>query len=217
MTTGRREMAAQEAPTAATTSTTAAAVTAAAAAAPPAAMGRSSFARRLWFWPGHSAIAVPVRLYLGFVFVAACYHKILAPTSFALDVATYQLLPLPLVNLFALILPWIELVAALMLILGWRVRAAALLVSGMMAMFMIALGFALGKDLDMSCGCFASTGAAEDPISWKTIVRDATWLVLGIYVLLLDRRPYGLDRVLGSSCKGGGDAAEALPPEVSAQ
>ena len=72
---------------------------------------------------------------------------------------------------------------------------AALLIAGMMAMFLVAICLALGKGLEMSCGCFASQGAAEDPISWRTIVRDSGWLLLALYVLLLDRRPLGLDRL----------------------
>jgi len=146
-------------------------------------------------WRGHGWIALPVRLYLGVIFVWACWHKILDPYSFALDVATYQMMPLSLINLFALILPWIELVAAVLLILGLRVRAASLLIAGMMAMFLCALSIALARGLQMSCGCFASQGAAEDPISWKTLLRDGAWLLLALYVFFFDARPLGLARL----------------------
>lgn len=56
-------------------------------------------------WRGHAWLALPARLYLGLVFLLACLHKIADPASFAIDVATYQLLPLPFINLLALILP----------------------------------------------------------------------------------------------------------------
>jgi putative oxidoreductase len=147
-------------------------------------------------WPGHSWLALAARLYLGIVFLAACYHKILHPDQFALDVATYQFLPLVLVNIFAITLPWVELGAGIQLVIGWRPRPAALLVALMMLAFMIALGWALHKGLDMSCGCFASSGANDDPITTATIWRDAGWLALALYVLLLDKNPLGLDRLL---------------------
>jgi putative oxidoreductase len=146
-------------------------------------------------WRGHGWLALAARLYLGGVFLAACWHKILDPGAFALDVATYQFLPLPLINLFALVLPWVELVAGVLLVVGLRVRAAALLIALMMVAFLIALGHALHLGLDMSCGCFASSGAEADPISWKTVLRDAGWLVLALYVLVLDRDPLGLSRL----------------------
>jgi len=150
-------------------------------------------------WKGHAVIALLARLYLGGLFVHASWHKILHPHTFALDVATYQILPLVLVNLFALVLPWVELLSGIMLIVGFRTRAASLLVTGMMVMFMVALGSALARGLNMSCGCFASDEA--DLISWRTMFRDAAWLALAVYVLLCDRRPLGVDRMLESRSK----------------
>ena len=151
--------------------------------------------KRILDWPGHAWLALPARLYLGYVFVWACLHKIAAPATFALDVATYQLLPLSLVNITALVLPWVELFAGVMIVLGFRTRGAALLIAGMMVVFMIALGWALHQGLDMSCGCFASQSSDAHAISWLTMLRDAGWLALALYVLVFDRRPLGLDRL----------------------
>ncbi len=153
--------------------------------------------KRILGWQGHAYLALLARLYLAYVFLLACYHKILDPGSFALDVATYQILPLSLINLMAIILPWIELVAGVLLLVGFRTRAAALLISGMMLMFTVAILIALDKGLDMSCGCFASQGAVEeDPISWRTIVRDLSWSSLALYVVFFDHNPIGVDRWL---------------------
>lgn len=156
--------------------------------------------RRLLAWRGHAVLALAARLYLGAIFLLACWHKLIEPSAFALDIATYQILPLALINPMAIVLPWVELAAGLMLMIGFRTRAAALLVAGMMAMFLAAISIALAKGLNMSCGCFASQGAAEDPISWRTIVRDSGWLLLALYVLFLDRRPLGLDRLWPRAC-----------------
>jgi putative oxidoreductase len=146
-------------------------------------------------WRGHTFIALGARLYLGSLFLFACWHKLLDPHAFAVDIATYQILPLALVNLLAIVLPWVELLTGFMLLLGLRTRAASLLVAAMLAMFTAAISIAVAKGLDLACGCFASQGAAEDPISWKTIVRDAAWLLLAIYVVNFDRRPLGFDRL----------------------
>lgn len=152
--------------------------------------------KRLLAWRGHSILGLPVRLYLGVIFLMACWHKIADPGAFAIDIATYQILPLGLVNVMAITLPWIELAAGLMLVLGLRGRTGALLVAGMMAVFTVAVSIAVARGLDMSCGCFASQGANEDPISWRTIVRDFTWLLLSLYVVVFDRRPIGVDWLL---------------------
>jgi len=147
-------------------------------------------------WRGHAWLGLAARLYLGGVFLLACAHKILHPEVFAVDVATYQFLPLWAVNLFAITLAWVELAAGLLLVLGVRSRAAALLVALMMLAFLAALGSALSRGLELSCGCFASQGAAEDPISWRTVVRDLAWLALALYAMWLDRAPLGLERWL---------------------
>jgi len=146
---------------------------------------------RLFAWRGHTILALLARLYLAAIFLFACWHKIVDPRAFAVDVATYQILPLALVNPVAIVLPWVELVAGLMLLLGVRVRAGALLVAAMMSVFLVALGSALSRGLQMSCGCFASQGAAADPISAKTVLRDLGWLALALYVLIFDARPLG--------------------------
>jgi len=120
----------------------------------------------------------------------------MVPEIFALDVATYQFLPLWATNGFALVLPWVELLAGVMLILGLRARAAALLALCMMLSFILALLWALHLGLDMACGCFASQAATtEDPISWHTMVRDLVWFALALYVLTLDQARLGLDRI----------------------
>ena len=129
-------------------------------------------------WRGHAPIALVARLYLGSLFLFACWHKIADPHAFAVDIATYRLLPLVLVNFFAIVLPWVELATGTMLVLGLRTRAASLLAAVMLAMFTAAISIAVAQGLDLTCGCFASQGAAEDPISWRTIVRDGDWLLL---------------------------------------
>ena len=143
-------------------------------------------------------VALFARLYLGWLFVTASLHKIAQPAVFAVDVATYQLLPIWAVNAFAIVVPWVELGAGALLVLGIRVRASALLMACMMVSFMVALGWALHLELDMTCGCFASQGATdEDPISSWTLLRDTGWLLLAAYVVVADRRPIGLEAWVG--------------------
>lgn len=147
--------------------------------------------------PAHSVIALLARFYLGYVFIAACLHKLADPTSFAVDIATYQMLPLIFINPLAIILPYVELGTGVMLVTGTRARSAALMVCGMMVMFMIALGYALAHDLSISCGCFASNAAAaSDPISGLTMLRDTAWLLLAAYVVVFDTRSLGVDRYI---------------------
>lgn len=133
-----------------------------------------------------------LRIYLGGVFLFACYYKILHPGEFALSVASYQLLPLTLVNFFAVTLPWVELFAGLGIILGFRPRENSLIIVGLMAMFIFVIGSALSRDLAMGCGCFASSEAVDE-MTMATLIRDAIWLIIGIYLFLVEDGKWGLE------------------------
>jgi len=139
--------------------------------------------------------ALPLRVYMGMVFIAASLYKIYEPFQFALSVATYQMVPLEVINLFALALPWVELVVGVTMVLGLWTRESSLLIIGMMVMFMAALLYALSRDLQMSCGCFASQDAADE-IGWHTIARDSLWLLASLFVCFFDTGRLGLDRFL---------------------
>lgn len=147
-------------------------------------------------WPGHRWLALPARLYLGGVFVYASLHKLAFPASFALDIATYDILPLQLVNLLAIVLPYLELATGALLIAGLRSRAATLWIIAMMLVFIAALSLAMSKGLQMSCGCFASPTMAAETIGWPTLARDLAWLSLALYIFVVDRQPIGLEGLL---------------------
>jgi uncharacterized membrane protein YphA (DoxX/SURF4 family) len=151
---------------------------------------------RLIEWSGHGWLSLSARLYIGGLFVYASWHKIVHPELFALDVATYDILPLVLVNPMAIILPYVEFIAGVMLIVGFRTRAGAVLVTGMLIMFTIALALALAKGLDVACGCFASQAMEEDPISRMTLLRDFLWILLAVYILIFHRNGVGIDRMI---------------------
>jgi uncharacterized membrane protein YphA (DoxX/SURF4 family) len=139
-------------------------------------------------------INLGLRIYLGWVFLYACYYKILDPGEFALSIASYQLLPLVLVNVSALVLAWVELAAGLGLILGFRTRENSLLIIGMLVMFIIGISSALYRNLSMSCGCFASTTAGEE-MTTDTLYRDFFWLAIGVYLFFAEDGSWGIERI----------------------
>jgi putative oxidoreductase len=153
--------------------------------------------KKILDWKGHKYLAIPARIYIGWIFIAASLHKIAHPADFALDIATYEILPLFLINIMALTLPWIEIASGVLIIVGFKSRACAWMICGMMIMFIIALGIALYHGLDMQCGCFASSAMEEgDEISYKTMLRDAWWLLVGAYILIFDTTPLGIETLL---------------------
>ncbi|WP_305044593.1 MauE/DoxX family redox-associated membrane protein [Geoalkalibacter sp.] len=119
------------------------------------------------------------RLTLGAVFLYAGWIKAADVTAFAGNIANYQLLPYSWNFLVAATLPYIEVLAGVLLIVNQRVRPAALVIGGLNLVFIVALISVMARGLDIDCGCFRpdadnKTSAAE------ALVRD-----LGIMVLVV--------------------------------
>ena len=131
-----------------------------------------------------------VRWLLGATFVFASFPKILSPENFAKAIYSYSLFPEFAINLIAIVLPFIELFSGLALIVGIYYHAAAIIISGMLSAFIIALSINLIRGHQFDCGCFSfdSTNAAYS--SELLLIRDIIFLVLSAYILIFkgDRR-----------------------------
>ncbi|MDI6616915.1 MAG: MauE/DoxX family redox-associated membrane protein [Syntrophaceae bacterium] len=122
------------------------------------------------------------RWILGVVFIYASIHKILDPAAFARAVYLYRIFPDGLVNLAALVLPWVELFLGVLLIIGIWMPGAAVLSTFLFMVFMGALSYNVARGLDISCGCFSTSTAAGGANIW-TIVRDGMFLTVSLYLL----------------------------------
>ena len=112
------------------------------------------------------------------IFLYAAIPKILDPLGFAEDIGHYALVPDAAVNTLAVVLPWIEAVAALALLTGFAAEGALLTVNGLLFVFLVALGQAWIRGLDIDCGCF---GHARDGASvLLALLRDIGFLALGL-------------------------------------
>jgi putative oxidoreductase len=150
---------------------------------------RDSEHRAGWLSPW---LSIRVQLALGALFVAAAIPKIADPPSFAHMVYNYRLLPGAAINLFALVLPWIELFCGLVLVLGFWKRTAAGIAALLLLLFIGALSINLVRGNPVNCGCF-DVHAAGKPRSellaemrW-TILRDVGMLILAAQVLAANR------------------------------
>ncbi|MBI3932774.1 MAG: DoxX family membrane protein [Acidobacteria bacterium] len=137
----------------------------------------------------HPATHRVLGLVIGAVFLYASLDKIAHPPEFARIVYHYQVIgpsqsiPPLVPNTFAVVLPWIEAVAGLLLMAGvWR-REAALLTAAMLVTFVLAVGSALYRGIDVqNCGCF-TVGAEGRRAGWGLLLGD-TLLLAGALALV---------------------------------
>ena len=134
-------------------------------------------------WLTHPWLTVRVQIALGAIFVVAAWPKIVDPPSFAHMIYNYRILPAGLINLSALVMPWVEIVAGLCLILGVWVRPARWIITLMLVVFMIAISVNLLRGNAIDCGCFNTAQANltyEERIRdmWMVLIRDAGMLLM---------------------------------------
>jgi uncharacterized membrane protein YphA (DoxX/SURF4 family) len=109
---------------------------------------------------GHRHLIRASRIAIGLIFAVSGLAKVGDLQSFAGQIHNFRLMPIPLESLLAMTLPWVELVAAVALLLNIRARSAAVLVFGMMVGFTVAVALALVRGLDIECGCFGTADAS---------------------------------------------------------
>lgn len=131
----------------------------------------------------HPWLTIRVQIALGAIFVAAALPKLADPPSFAHMVYNYRILPAGLINVSALTMPWVEILAGLALVLGVWKRPARWIIGAMLVVFMAAISYNLFRGNAIDCGCFDTTAAGksyEERIRdmWLVLVRDAGMLLM---------------------------------------
>jgi len=132
-------------------------------------------------------IAAIVRWLLGGLLLYSGFAKLGDPYSQALLIAGYRLLSAQAAQILAVTLPWIELLAGALLVLGLWTRPAAMCAAILMAAFALASTQALARGLNIECGCFDPSSGHR--LTALSIVLQAacltgaialTWLEAGI-------------------------------------
>jgi uncharacterized membrane protein YphA (DoxX/SURF4 family) len=122
-------------------------------------------------------LVVIVRVVLATVFVYAGIAKIASPRDFANSIAAFRVVTISLVNLTALGLPFFEISIGLMLLFGWKVRAASLGAMMLFAVFVALFVQALIRGINVDCGCFGSNTPIFSNV-WLPLVRNV--LLFGV-------------------------------------
>jgi uncharacterized membrane protein YphA (DoxX/SURF4 family) len=151
----------------------------------------SAAGRQGRFW---LAVGFLARLALGASFVYASWDKLFHPAAFADIVSGFRILPPVLVNLLAVVLPWVELIAGGLLVVGLLTESSAFLLGFLALVFTGAVSAALLRGLDITCGCFTVTQKGEN-VAWSHLAVDLGLLALAVIVLVVRPRLLALDRV----------------------
>lgn len=150
----------------------------------PISPARRSWGRWLWsssgllnIWPYRI-----VRLALAIVFLWSGIAKLANPTSFVVIIDSYGLIP------DSWNLPVAVFLAALEAVVGFAllfdIRGSLAIVAGLLALFMVILGYGIWLGLDIDCGCFGPEDPEADAYHGlrPALYRDAIMVVGIIYL-----------------------------------
>ncbi len=121
-----------------------------------------------------------IKLVLGITFIYASWHKIEDPAGFARIIYGYGIFPGASINLMAMTLPFIELVAGFSLIMGVYPRSALLIINALLAGFILVIGFNLLRGHQFDCGCFSIPSQGHAASNIFLLVRDVFLLGFGM-------------------------------------
>jgi uncharacterized membrane protein YphA (DoxX/SURF4 family) len=142
--------------------------------------------RRAVIWIG--------RLLLGPIFIYAGYSKIFLPntnfwplfflklsinmnlSNFGLQVDAFKMVPPAGVEFVAHTLPFAEIILGMLVLIGWRLRIWASLLTVIMVGFFFVVLRAYLLHMNINCGCFAT----PEPIGPKKIFEDAAMSILAV-------------------------------------
>jgi uncharacterized membrane protein YphA (DoxX/SURF4 family) len=119
------------------------------------------------------------RIALAFIFIYAGAEKISDPEAFAISISNYRLFPISLINIFAIVLPWIEIISGILLLFGISVKDNSKIITTMLVVFTIAIVISLFRGLDIDCGCFGK----GMQIGITKVAENILMIIAGLYLI----------------------------------
>ncbi len=127
-----------------------------------------------------------VRVFLGIIFVFSGIEKISNPQLFAESISNYRIFSEFIINLIAVILPWFELVAGLLLMFGLRTKENSLIILFLLIIFNVLILIAITRGLDIDCGCFGTVRAQK--VGLQKILENLFLIILSVPLLFRESK-----------------------------
>jgi len=121
------------------------------------------------------------------MFIYVAFNKLINPEDFAKAIKNYNMLPLQVINIMAIILPYIELFSGLFLILGIFKKGSSAVIGISLIIFIVALTTAFARGLNIDCGCGFSSLVQETASKNELIIRiiEDIFMLIGTVIIFM--------------------------------
>ena len=99
---------------------------------------------------------IVIRIVLGVILLVAGLSKVGDLNGFAEIINNYHLIPYQLTNIFAIVIPWLEIAVGISLITGFFLRGGTFIGLILFFVFFFAVSWAYARGIDTECGCFGA-------------------------------------------------------------
>ncbi|MEX0876482.1 MAG: MauE/DoxX family redox-associated membrane protein [Phycisphaerales bacterium] len=159
-------------------------------------------------WAESVLIQLPVRLGLGGLFAFAAVSKLMNIQAFAFAIKGFKVLDpqthAHLILSAAYTIPWVEIIAAVLLILGLRTRSAALTLGLMLIAFIAGLVHVITSGIHADCSCFGDMNLiCEAEVGWCQVIRNLVLLLPALYLIWRGGGILSIDHALERRCRPG--------------
>lgn len=124
---------------------------------------------------GIAYIQLVLRLTLGLIFLVSAVTKLRDMDAFLHGVEEYAVLSRPLATLYGRLLPFTELIAALLLLSGILVGLGTALIVLMLVSFAVAITINAIRGRAPACHCFGESSSSR--VGWHTLIRNLALLL----------------------------------------
>ncbi len=152
-------------------------------------------------WVESILLQLPLRVFIGGAFMFAAYNKIGGTQSFANAIKGFRIVDADkhgyLIQSAAYMMPWVEMIAGLLLVLGLWTRASAVVIWVLLVGFMAALiHVIMDETISADCSCFGDIKlGCSSTVGWCQVIRDVILLVPTTYLIWRQGGILALDRV----------------------
>ena len=133
-------------------------------------------------------LQIALRLIVGGIFIYSSIGKLFSPDEFAKIIYNYDILPLFLVNILAIALPYVLFMAGVLLIFGVYKKGNSAIFIGLIFVFLIALIQAYVRGLDINCGCFSLDTTSSNNDILMRIFQDVLLLIPVLIIFIFSKR-----------------------------
>lgn len=124
------------------------------------------------------------RFYMAYIWIKAGWHKMGAHVGTAQSIKGYDIFSESWSTWLASVIGPLEIAGGVLLLLGIFLRQASKVGTVVLLLFIIGIGQAWARGLDIDCGCFAPADPESLGMDYlKTILRDVLFIALSIWTI----------------------------------